>query len=85
MTDKPKPTFTMADLLGELRAKMPEFDQGDAMTTIEMAEAAGVSESTMRRWLKQLKAAAQVRVVSKSVLALNDRWQTVTAWAVSQN
>jgi hypothetical protein len=26
-----------------------------------------------------------VRVVSKSVLALNDRWQTVTAWAVAQN
>jgi hypothetical protein len=25
----------------ELRAKMPEFDQGDAMTTVEMAEAAG--------------------------------------------
>jgi len=82
MTSKPQPGFTMADLLDELRAKMPEFAQGDVLTTAEMADRLGVSENTMRRRLKQLKSAGLVKVVAKKVAALNDRFTTVTAWAV---
>lgn len=72
----------MADLLDELKSKMPEFDQGSSLTTTEMATRLSVSEATMRRRLRQLKEAGLVRVVTKRVTALNSRLMTVTAWAV---
>lgn len=83
MTTKPLPKFTMDDLLTELQAKMPEFNQGDAYTTTDMAGAISVSETTMRRMLKQLKAAGLVRVAKKQIMAINDRLMTVTAWMVA--
>ena len=82
MTPKPQPGFTMADLLEELRAKMPEFAQGDVLTTAEMADRLGVSENTMRRRLKQLESAGLVKVVTKRVITLNGRSTIVTAWTV---
>ena len=79
---KPKPVFTMADLLAELKEQMPGFHQGSAMTTVEMAEALDVSEATMRRRLKKLKAAGMVLLVKKQIVALNGVVATVTAWAI---
>ena len=79
---KPEPAFTMADLLAELKEQMPDFHQGSAMTTVEMAEALGVSETTMRRRLKKMKAAGLVSLVKKQIVALNDVVVTVTAWTI---
>ena len=81
---KPKPAFTMADLLAELKEQMPDFHQGSAMTTVEMAEALGVSHATMRRRLKKMKAAGLLSVVKKQIVALNGVVATVTAWTISR-
>ena len=45
--------FTMKDLLEEIKAQSPEFAQGETMRTVEMAEALGVGETTMRRRLRK--------------------------------
>lgn len=82
MTTKPAPGFTMQDLLQELQERDPAFEQGDVMTTAEMAAKLGVSENTMRRRLRPLKNAGQVRVTRKRIETLNGRWATVTAWVV---
>ena len=84
MSDPTKPDFTMADLLAQLREKRPAFDQGEALTTAEMAEAAEVSENTMRRILKNWVADNRVRVVNKRIQAINGRIMTVTAWVPVQ-
>jgi DNA-binding transcriptional regulator YhcF (GntR family) len=73
----------MQDLLAELGGQTPAFEQGEALTTIEMAEALGVSTNTMRRRLRPLKATGQIRVARKRVEALNGTQVTVTAWIVA--
>jgi len=77
---KPKCNFTMEDLLAELLTRIPHFDEGEAMTTAEMADAIGVSQSAMRSRLKGLKKSGFVAVVRKQITTLNDRPATVTAW-----
>jgi len=72
----------MQDLLAELQAQLPAFEQGDVMTTAEMAAALGVSEATMRRRLRPLKVAGSITVARKQVEMLNGRMATVTAWVV---
>ena len=79
---KPTPDFTMADFLADMRAKMPQFAEGEALTTKQMAAELGLSESTMRRRLAEWKAAGLVRVCRKQIEALNGRMMTVTAWVV---
>ena len=79
---KPKPKFTMEDLLAELLTRIPDLDRGEAMTTSEMAEALEISQSAMRARLGQLKERGLVRVARKQITALNDRPATVTAWVV---
>lgn len=79
---KPKCDFTMEDLLAELLARIPDLDEGAAMTTGEMAEALGISQSAMRYKLKGLKKSGLVTVARKQIITLNDRPATVTAWVV---
>lgn len=78
---KPGPDFTMQDLLAELLACIPLFNNG-AMTTAEMAEDLGISQSAMRYKLRGLKKSGLVTVTRKQIITLNDRPATVTAWMV---
>ena len=82
MTDKPLPSFTMQDLMAELREQDPALEPGDVMTTAEMAAVLGVSENTMRRRLRPLKEAGSIRIARKQIETLNGRKATVTAWVV---
>jgi len=83
--DRPTPNFTMTDLLQQIQEEIPEFADGEALTTAEIAEALGLSENATRRRLRELKRAGQIRVVSKRVQAINNRFITTTAWAIQQS
>ena len=61
---------------------MPQFAEGEALTTKEMAAELDVSENTMRRHLADWKAAGLVRICRKQIEALNGRGMNVTAWAI---
>jgi len=77
---KPKPGFTMENLIEELLACMPGLDEGTAMTTVEMAKATGLSQNAIRARLNHLKESGHIRVARKQITTLNDRVTTVTAW-----
>ena len=65
----------MADFLADMRDKMPQFAEGEALTTKEMATELDVSENTMRRHLADWKAAGLVRICRKQIEALF-RWRS---------
>lgn len=50
------------------------------MRTVEMAEALGVGETTMRRRLRKLLEDGKIRPVTVTMQAINGRVTTTTGW-----
>jgi len=48
---KPKPDFSMGQIVEELRGALPEIDAG-GMRTVEIAEPIGFGETTVRKLLR---------------------------------
>ena len=48
---KPKPDFSMEQLVEELRVPLPDVDEG-GMRTVEIAAALGFGETTVRKLLR---------------------------------
>jgi DNA-directed RNA polymerase specialized sigma24 family protein len=49
--NKPTPKFSMDQLVAELREALPDIDEG-GVRTVEVAEALGVGETTVRKLLR---------------------------------
>jgi hypothetical protein len=63
---KPKPEFSMEQLIGELHSKVPAVDEGGARTE-EICLALGLGETTVRKMLRQLKIEGRLEVVRRRI------------------
>ena len=80
---KPAPKFSMGQLVAELREALPDIDEG-GVRTVEIAEALGIGETTVRGMLRQLKASGQLVIVRRVVEALDGKMQTVRAYRLKE-
>jgi len=80
---KPTPRFSMDQLVAELREALPDIDEG-GVRTVEVAEALGLGETTVRKLLGQLKAQGRLQVVRRKVEALDGKQTTVRAYKLSE-
>jgi DNA-binding GntR family transcriptional regulator len=76
---KPTPKFSMDQLAAELREALPDIDEG-GVRTVEVAEALGLGETTVRKLLGQLKAQGRLQVVRRKVETLDGKQTTVRAY-----
>jgi DNA-binding GntR family transcriptional regulator len=76
---KPTPSFSMDQLVAELREALPDIDEG-GVRTVEVAEALGLGETTVRKLLGQLKAQGRLQVVRRKVETLDGKQTTVRAY-----
>ncbi len=76
---KPKPNFSIEDLVGELREAVPDIDQSGATTT-EIARALDVSQNYVLRRLGKLKRCGRLIVVRKTITKLDDTVSSVVAY-----
>jgi Mn-dependent DtxR family transcriptional regulator len=76
---KPAPKFSMEQLVAELREALPDIDEG-GVRTVEVAEALGFGETTVRKLLGQLKAQGRLQVVRRKVETLDSKQTTVRAY-----
>lgn len=81
--DKPKPDFSLTDLVSGMREAMSEVD-GYSMTTSEMCAVLGVSQSTIWRMLRKLHAAGTIETVRKSMVGIDSVSRNVTAYRLVQ-
>lgn len=77
----PVPAFTMEQLTAELRERLPEVD-AQGVRVAEMVEALGVGATTIRTLLTALKKAGRLRVVRRSMEALDGRRTPVAAYII---
>jgi hypothetical protein len=78
---KPKPDFSMAQLIEELRGKVPTVDD-DGARTEEICLALGLGETTVRKMLRQLKAQGRLEVVRRRIEAVDGKLVTVRAYRI---
>jgi DNA-binding GntR family transcriptional regulator len=76
---KPTPSFSMDQLVAELREALPDIDE-DGARTVEITEALGLGETTVRKLLGQLKAQGRLQVVRRKVETLDGKQTTVRAY-----
>jgi Mn-dependent DtxR family transcriptional regulator len=76
---KPTPKFSMDHLVAELQEALPDIDE-DGARTVEIAEALGFGETTVRKLLGQLKAQGRLQVVRRKVETLDGKQTTVRAY-----
>jgi len=77
--NKPVPQFSIDQLVAELREALPDIDEG-GVRTVEVAEALGLGETTVRKRLGQLKAQGRLQVVRRKVETLDGKQTTVRAY-----
>jgi hypothetical protein len=78
---KPTPSFSMDQLVEELRSKVPTVDD-DGARTEEICLALGLGETTVRKMLRQLKADGRLEVVRRRIEAVDGKLVTVRAYRI---
>ena len=81
--DKPKPDFSMEDLVGRLREAIPDIDQ-DGATTAEIAKALSASHTYVLGKLRALKESGRLAVVRKTITKLDDTVSSVAAYKLME-
>ena len=79
--NKPQPSFSMEQLIEELRSKVPIVDN-DGARTEEIRLALGLGETTVRKMLRQLKAQGRLEVVRRRIEAVDGKLMTVRAYKI---
>jgi len=79
---KPRPDFTMEELIKELQDKLPDMNERGART-IEIASALNVSPTTARKMLRRLMDAGRLEVVRKEMERLDRQTTRVSAYIIT--
>lgn len=79
---KPKPDFSIDDLLREVEATLAP--EGDGLTTSELAERLGISVAAARARLRILAHQGRLAIVRKRTQRMDGLWTTVRAYKLKE-